>query len=114
MKKFQGGAGAALFQQFRDTLSQHEEQQQQTRLFSSIEPDIVHTLHEITKDSKYSLSKLSKVSMAAASLVYLYQGLLEYAGAWYESTPHRRVVEYARIKIQDIDIEINVNSHTIT
>ena len=87
MKKFQGGAGTALFQQFRDTLSQHEEQQQiqiqqQTHSSSSSStsstssPAIVAYLREIMKHPNYSLSKLSKVSMAAASLVYLYQGLL--------------------------------------
>ena len=54
-------------------------------------------------DSRCTPSKLAKVSLASASLVYMYIGLLEYADAWQQSAADRKVVDFTKKKLFEVD-----------
>jgi len=55
---------------------------------------------------------VAKVSMAAASLVYMYSGLIDYANAWSYSYLHRKVVNYCKQQLMEIDVCAQLHDRT--
>ena len=121
------GGSAEVFSRFRELLQehiQHDPVEMSLMLFES--PSVYDSKNEVAdlKDSMLPLpsfhplvdelrlvvndpnletEKLASVSMAAASLSYMYSGLVEYADIWRRSYEHRRVTDLALRKIREID-----------
>ena len=111
MKKFHNTS--SLFAQFRKVLLQHDQlraeyestlnEYDNDNEYMNVSPSIVHDLRAVVNDSRCTPSKLAKVSLASASLVYMYIGLLEYADAWQQSAADRKVVDFTKKKLFEVD-----------
>ena len=106
VKQMQSGS-TAIFKRFRTALINHDkkiEEKDYTNNHTVDEfPPIVSDIKIIVDNRNLIPNEVAKVSVAAASLVYLYSGLIEYANAWLTSKLHRRVVDFCKKNISDID-----------
>eukprot|EP00946_MAST-07B_sp_MAST-7B-sp1_P000608 g608.t1 len=66
-------------------------------------PPLIDELREIIDDPQLFPEKLAAVSVAAASLCYMYRGMVEYSEIWQRSYEHRRVTDSALRKMRAID-----------